>query len=93
VVKVSTGYRASKVIGAKHRQRRQRDRGKIDDIIIGRDDKSAFAVLSVGGFLGVGIRLVAVPYEQLKTDDKNILLPGASKDTLKALPEFKYASK
>ena len=49
-------------------------------------------MLSVGGFLGVGDRLVVLPYEQMKTDGKKIVLAGATRDSLKALPEFKYAS-
>ena len=49
-------------------------------------------VLSVGGFLGIGDKLIALPYEQMRTDGKKIVLPGATKDSLKALPEFKYAS-
>ena len=49
-------------------------------------------MLSVGGFLGMGNKLVVLPYEQLKTMDNKIMLPGATKDALKALPEFKYAS-
>ena len=47
-----------------------------------------------GGFLGVGDHLVAVPYELLRfTADNKIMLNGATKDELKAMPEFKYASK
>lgn len=92
VVKVSTGYRASKVIGSSVVNEANDTVGKVDDIIIGQDGKSPYAVLSVGGFLGMGNKLVAVPYEQLKTMDNKIIMPGASKDALKALPEFKYAS-
>jgi hypothetical protein len=33
-----------------------------------------------------------VPYNSLKVQDKKMVLPGATKDSLKALPEFKYAS-
>lgn len=92
VVKLSTGYRASKVIGASVVNDADETVGKVDDVIIGQDGKAPFVVLSVGGFLGIGDRLVALPYEQLKTKDKKLLLPGATKDALKALPEFKYSS-
>jgi sporulation protein YlmC with PRC-barrel domain len=92
VVKVATGYRASKVIGATVVNEANDTVGKVDDVIIGKDGKSPFAVLSVGGFLGVGSKLVVLPYEQLTTTGSRIVLPGATKDALKALPEFKYAS-
>ena len=92
VVKLSTGYRASKVIGSSVVNEAGDTVGKIDDIIVGADGKAPFVVLSVGGFLGVGDKLVALPYEQMRTNGKKIVLPGATKDSLKALPEFKYAS-
>ena len=92
IVKVSTGYRASKVLGASVVNEAGDTVGKIDEIIVGPDGKAPFVVLSVGGFLGVGDKLVVLPYEQMRTDGKKIMLPGATKDSLKALPEFKYAS-
>lgn len=92
VVKVSTGYRASKVLGSSVVNDAGDTVGKIDEIIVGADGKAPFVVLSVGGFLGVGDKLVVLPYEQMRTDGKKIMLPGATKDSLKALPEFKYAS-
>ena len=92
VVKVSTGYRASKVIGSSVVNDAGDTVGKVDEIIVGPDGKAPFVVLSVGGFLGIGDKLIALPYEQMRTDGKKIVLPGATKDSLKALPEFKYAS-
>ena len=92
VIKVATGYRASKVIGASVVNEANDTVGKVDDIIIGQDGKTPFVVLSVGGFLGIGNKLVVMPYEQLRTTEGKIMLPGATKDALKALPEFKYAS-
>jgi len=91
VIKVATGYRASKVIGASVVNDANDTVGKVDDIIIGQDGKSPFVVLSVGGFLGMGTKLIVLPYEQLKATENKIVLPGATKDALKALPEFKYA--
>ena len=49
------------------------------------------AVLSAGGLLGMGTKYVEVPYSSLILRDKKMMLPGATKDSLKALPEFKYA--
>jgi hypothetical protein len=92
VVKVATGYRASKVIGSSVVNEANDTVGKIDDIIIGQGGRSPFVVLSVGGFLGIGTKLIVLPYEQLKTTGGKIVLPGATKDALKDLPEFKYAS-
>jgi hypothetical protein len=59
---------------------------------VSSDGKDPFAVLSIGGFLGMGSHLVAVPYDSLKVVDKTFVLPGGTKEGLKMLPEFKYAS-
>jgi hypothetical protein len=93
VVKVATGYRASKVIGSSVVNEANDTVGRVDDIIIGEDGRTPFVVLSVGGFLGMGDKLVVLPYEQLKATDGKIILPGATKDALKDLPAFKYASR
>jgi PRC-barrel domain len=66
--------------------------GKIDDLLVSSDGKDPYAVLSIGGFLGMGSHLVAVPYDSLKFTDKKFVLPGGTKEGLKMLPEFKYAS-
>ncbi|HKU94837.1 MAG TPA: PRC-barrel domain-containing protein [Vineibacter sp.] len=92
VQQVSTGFRASKVIGADVVNGANESIGKIDDVIIANDGKAPYAVLSIGGFLGIGGRLIAVPYDSLRVVEQKIMLPGASKEQLKALPEFKYAS-
>jgi hypothetical protein len=90
---VATGYRASKIIGSTVRNDANEAIGKINDIIIGRNDRALVAVVSVGGFLGVGDKLVAVPYDQLRptNDNKGLILAGATKDALKSLPAFTYA--
>ena len=92
VMKTATGYRASKVIGGAVVNDANETVGKVDYIIIGTD-KMPYGVLSVGGFLGVGNKLVVLPYESLNTNGTKLTMPGATKEALKALPEFKYASK
>ncbi|WP_227496596.1 PRC-barrel domain-containing protein [Massilia litorea] len=69
--------------------------GKIDDLIIspgkaGNTPAATFAIIGVGGFLGIGKRDVAIPTEQLKLQNKQLTLPGATKDALKAMPPFEY---
>jgi hypothetical protein len=92
VVQVASGYRASKIIGGSVVNDANETVGKVDDVIIGNDGKSAFAILSVGGFLGVGTKLVALPYDSLKVQNNKLTMPGATKDALKGLPEFTYRS-
>lgn len=54
VQKVAAGYRASKVIGSSVINEANETIGKIDDLLVTRDGKEPYAVLSIGGFLGVG---------------------------------------
>jgi hypothetical protein len=88
---VAQGYRVSKLTGSSVTNEKNERIGTIDDFVVARNH-SLFAVLQIGGFLGMGGHLVAVPYDSLLIDDEGskIQLPGASKDALKKLTEFKY---
>ena len=91
VQKLSTGYRTSKIIGSSVLSDAAETIGKIDELIVSPDDnKSAYVILSVGGWLGMGPHLVALPYDNLRITADKIVLPGATKEGLKTLPEFKY---
>ncbi len=89
---LATGYRTSKVVGSTVVNEANETVGTIDDLIVTPNDRVPFAVLSVGGFLGMGTRYVVVPYNSLEVKDSQMLLRGATKDGLKALPDFKYKS-
>jgi hypothetical protein len=65
--------------------------GDVDDIIIAPDKSLSYAIIGVGGFLGLGEHYVAIPFNQFKSGDGKYVLPGATKDTLKAIPTFNYA--
>jgi sporulation protein YlmC with PRC-barrel domain len=89
---VARGYRASKLRGTAVTNDRNEKIGTVDDLILGLDRVVLFAVIQVGGFFGVGSHHVAVPFDSLKIDDTGtkIVLPGATKQQLQGLPEFKY---
>jgi len=87
---VAAGYRARKLIGATVYNDQNEKVGKIEDMIIAPDGKLSVAVVDVGGFLGLGAHRVAIPVEQFTQIEPKIVLPGASKQALKGLPEFKY---
>ncbi|HYE35783.1 PRC-barrel domain-containing protein [Methylocaldum sp.] len=90
---IAKGWRASKLINANIYNENDQKIGEIDDFIVAPDGSLSVAIVDVGGFLGMGKRHVAVPVDQFRsTGDKasRIVLPGASKEALKQLPEFKY---
>ncbi len=87
---LATGYRTSKVVGSTVINEANETVGTIDDLIVTPSDKVPFAVLSVGGFLGIGSKYVVVSYSSLEVKDKRMVLRGATKESLQSLPEFKY---
>jgi sporulation protein YlmC with PRC-barrel domain len=89
---LTTGYRTSKIVGSPVFNELNESIGTIDDLIVTPNDKVPFAVLSVGGFLGLGTKYVVVSFSSIELVDKRLILRGATKDGLKALPDYKYAS-
>jgi hypothetical protein len=125
------GWRSSRIVGAVVYNDRDERIGTVDDLIVGHDGKVSEAVLSVGGLLGIGAKLVAVPYSQLRFEANTegqttdvgappaarvtppaapgvpaagpppvrpvvttrVVLPGATRDSLAALPGFNYSDK
>jgi sporulation protein YlmC with PRC-barrel domain len=65
--------------------------GDVDDLIIAPDSSVSYAIIGVGGFLGLGERQVAIPVSRFKNSEGRIVLPGATKDALQAMPSFQYA--
>ncbi len=87
---LATGYRTSKVVGSIVINEANEIVGKIDDLIVTPTERVPFAVLSVGGFLGIGTKFVVVPYSALEVRDNKMMLRNATKDSLKSLPAFNY---
>ncbi|NUS67693.1 MAG: PRC-barrel domain containing protein [Ensifer adhaerens] len=68
--------------------------GEINDLIMKKDGGVEAAVIGVGGFLGLGEKDVAVPFDRITiaeqpNTDKLKLTTTETADTLKAAPEFK----
>jgi sporulation protein YlmC with PRC-barrel domain len=132
-------WRASKVVGLNVYNDSNESLGSINDLLTDKSGNIKAAVISVGGFLGVGTHLVAVPFDKIKFVNEPVAYTGvagapnamvnrpmssntttgaantttapamataskpnpwypdhalfsATKDQLKAMPEFKYAS-
>ena len=65
--------------------------GLVDDLIITPDQFVSYAIVGVGGFLGLGRKEVAVPVSLIQDQQGKLVLPGATKDALKAMPQFEYS--
>jgi len=96
---------ASKIIGESVVNRQYENLGKIHELVIdARDGRIAYAVLSFGGFMGMGDKLFAIPwsaFEFAKPEDRliefaepaNKLMLNVDKEKLKAAPGFDQDAK
>jgi sporulation protein YlmC with PRC-barrel domain len=92
ITTLTKGWSAKKQILGKPVYNELNDKvGDVDDIIVAPDKSISYAILSVGGFLGMGEHYVAIPFNQLKAGEGKFVLRGATKDALKAIPNFDYA--
>ena len=67
--------------------------GAVEDIIITPERSASYAIVSSGGFLGIGSHDVAIPADQFKLNNDRLVLPGATKEKLRAMPQFEYTRK
>src|SRR5215468_8400754 len=125
-------WRASKLVGLSVYNEKNESIGSINDMLTDKNGKIVAVVIGVGGFLGVGEHLVAVPFDKVKFSSEPVAYTGASnmpakpggtggsstttgaatapaaakpnpwwpdhaifnatKEELKAMPEFKYST-
>jgi PRC-barrel domain. len=129
-------WRASKVVGVSVYNDNNESLGSINDLLMDKSGNIKAVVIGVGGFLGVGEHLVAVPFDKIKFVNEPVAYTGAAgspnapgsrpstttgaattntapasattskanpwypdhavfnatKDELKAMPEFKYST-
>jgi hypothetical protein len=82
--------RASKLIGSKV-YKGDTSIGQIEDVLVALDRATVTAViLSVGGFLGIGDKLVAVPVNQIKVGPEARFTTELTKEQLANAPAFDF---
>jgi sporulation protein YlmC with PRC-barrel domain len=67
--------------------------GEISDVLVGKEGKVEAFIVSVGGFLGIGQKDVAVPFSAVRATEKNgtwYLTMNATKDSLKQARGYTY---
>lgn len=89
-------FKVRDVLGKQVQNRQGEDLGTIEDIVFDSDaGRISYAVLSFGGFLGMGDKLFAVPWEALTLGDKKgtlvsdkVFILNVDKDRLRDAPGF-----
>jgi sporulation protein YlmC with PRC-barrel domain len=88
-------WRSSKLVGMAVYNRANERVGDINDLILGPDGKVASAVIGVGGFLGIGEKLVAVDFSELQlnrdADGSMRATINSTKESLESAPDYKFA--
>ena len=89
---IARGWSATKQILGKSVYNDKNDKvGEVEDLIIAPDSAVSYAIIGVGGFLGLGERRVVIPVNRFTHSEGRIVLPGATKDALQAMLSFQYA--
>ena len=87
---VLRGWSAKKQIMGKAVYNEEKQKiGTIDDLIITPDKSVSYAIIGVGGFLGMGRHDVAIPVNI----SRSIRIGLPCQDALKAMPKFEYTKK
>lgn len=66
--------------------------GKVEDLIISPNRSLSYVIVGAGGFVGIGRHDVAIEVSRIQDKGGKLVLPGATRDTIKSLPEFVYAT-
>lgn len=88
-------FRATELIGVSVYNEKKEKIGTINDLIITYDNQILTGIISVGNFLGVGNKLVAIPFDKLSIDLSNTVgemveLSGASREKLLVMKSFSF---
>ncbi|WNM56588.1 PRC-barrel domain-containing protein [Candidatus Nitrospira allomarina] len=82
-------YKASELVGKSVKNLQGEDIGQIEELVIGSNGEVGYAVLSFGGFLGVGDKLFAVPWTSLAHQpDREYLTLDIQPEKLEKAPGF-----
>lgn len=82
-------FRVGEIVGKKVENPDGEVIGEITDMVAGQDGNIQYAVLNHGGFLGIGDKLVPIPWEAVKRlPDDNRLLVNVTKGALEKAPNF-----
>ncbi len=81
-------HQVEKMIGKDVKNSRGDNLGTVKDFVVDDQGRINFAILSHGGFLGIGATRMVVPYEALSFDGKGNFALNMTKDQLAAAPRF-----
>jgi len=91
LVTVAKGWSAKNQIMGKDVYNDKNEKvGVVSDLIIAPDKAVSYVIIGAGGFLGMDKHDVAIRIIEINMVEGKIILPGATKDAVKAMPAFQY---
>jgi osmotically-inducible protein OsmY len=82
-------FRSSSVVGSAVKDVSGKDAGKIEDLLLDHRGHVSYAVVSFGGFLGIGDKLFAVPWDAVVMDaSSRTVYIDVKKENLEKSPSF-----
>ncbi len=89
---ITAGWSVKKTILGKTVYNEKGDKiGKVDDLIIDPEKNVSYLIVGAGGFVGLGRHDVAIPIAKTQEQNGKLVMTGATKDSVKAMPQFTYA--
>ena len=89
---LSSEISANKLLNESVRNAANESSGDVNDVLIGSNGKVAAVIVGVGGFLGMGEKDVALPFDQLSfakdSDGALRVTTSMTKDSLQSAPEY-----
>jgi sporulation protein YlmC with PRC-barrel domain len=90
--RVAMGWSVKKTLMGKSIYNEAGDKvGKVEDLIIDPARNLSYVIVGAGGFIGIGRHDVAIPVGQIQDRAGKLVMPGATKDAIKAMAKFEYA--
>ncbi len=81
--------RSTKMIGMQVKNAKGEKIGEVDDLVVDKGEGVvAYGILSFGGFLGIGEKLFAIPYGNLKRSGDDAVVVDLTKEQLENAPSF-----
>lgn len=82
------------LVGMKVQTQENTPVGRINNVVVGQDGRIDYAIIKVGGFLGLGSKKVTVAWNELRVDDqRGVVRIDKTKEQLMSEPEFREARK
>ncbi len=78
----------AKILGTDVKNKQGESLGEVQDLVFNKDGRISYAVLSFGGFLGLGEKYFALPWESLVPSTDGTFVLDVDKERLSSAPGF-----